>query len=376
VRLSERIETSDAQLRATQGVLAEREAQAEESRALSADVVADAERLLVERLAQAHMDLNELIANAERSVKTYETQVNNQLQELTETAAAYNTQSSFFAVAHDPDEERYRQEQQRLVATELQRFKEQIAQAEREAEEELREHILHELREQIEGARRKLRQINDGLAELDFHGEKYRFISEPASETREFYDLISGSQLLGSGPLLESQFYREHQAAFDQFYAALTRKPASDAETQAQERLTDYRCYLDYDIEVKRDGEVSRLSRIMHQTSGGEAQTPFYLTIAASFVQLYRIGEHAARPTLRLVAFDEAFSKMDQERICSTLELFQRFQLQVITATPLERCEYLAPSMCTSLVLSAVGDKVLVEPYRNYAARLEALQNA
>ena len=108
----------------------------------------------------------------------------------------------------------------------------------------------------------------------------------------------------------------------------------------------------------------------MDQTSGGETQTPFYLTIAASFRQLYRLDERSGRSTVRLVAFDEAFSKMDQDRIGATLDLFQHFQLQIITATPLERCEYLVPKMCTNLVLTAVGDHVLVEPYQNYAARL------
>lgn len=119
------------------------------------------------------------------------------------------------------------------------------------------------------------------------------------------------------------------------------------------------------------DGSASKLSKIMGQTSGGETQTPFYLTIAASFVQLYRINERSGQPTIRLVAFDEAFSKMDQDRIGATLDLFQHFKLQVITATPLERCEYLVPKMCTNLVLTGVGDQVLIEPYRNYAARLE-----
>jgi len=61
---------------------------------------------------------------------------------------------------------------------------------------------------------------------------------------------------------------------------------------------------------------------------------------------------------------------MDQERIGATLDLFQHFNLQIITATPLERCEYLVPKLCTSLVLTTVRDSVLIEPYRNYAARL------
>jgi uncharacterized protein YPO0396 len=373
-RLEERAGVLHGQLQDAQRALTERELQADETRTRFPDVAADAGRLLAERLAQPVLNLAESARNAEIRGKGFETEASKRMQQLTEAATAYNTQNAFAAIAHDPHEERYAQEQQRLAATELPRFKEQIAQAEREAEEELREHILHELREHIEGARRKLRQVNDALADLDFHGERYRFISAPASELQEYYDLITGSQLLGSGPLLESEFYRQHQAAFDRLYETLTRKPSSEADAAEQERLTDYRGYLDYDIEIKRNGEVSRLSRIMHQTSGGEAQTPFYLTIAASFVQLYRIGEHSARPTLRLVAFDEAFSKMDQDRIGSTLELFQRFSLQVITATPLERCEYLVPKMCTNLVLTAVGDKVLIEPYRNYKARLDSKQ--
>jgi uncharacterized protein YPO0396 len=115
----------------------------------------------------------------------------------------------------------------------------------------------------------------------------------------------------------------------------------------------------------------------MGQTSGGETQTPFYLAIAASFVQLYRMGvgeqrkSRNERPTIRLAVFDEAFTKMDQNRIGTTLDMFLRYGLQVVTATPLERCEYLVPKMCTNLVLTTIGENVLIEEYRNYAARLE-----
>jgi uncharacterized protein YPO0396 len=186
--------------------------------------------------------------------------------------------------------------------------------------------------------------------------------------------LILGTERLGSEPLFESAFYQQYKEAFDDFYRQLT-QPGGNQELA---RLTDYRRYLSYDIEVLHgDGQRSLLSRLMGHTSGGETQTPFYLTIAASFLQLYGVGQQSLpRPTIRLVAFDEAFSKMDQEHIGSTLELFQQFNLQIITATPLERCEYLVPKLCTSLVLTAVGDSVLIEPYRNYAARLRQLAEA
>lgn len=359
-------------LNIAQRELMERRQQALEQRQRRAQAIPQAESLLAERVDQP--DLEQAIRSAESTARNFETRATNTLNDLTGLGTAYNTSYQFVAVPGNPDDSRYADEQQRLAAMELPRFSEQIEQAQREAEEELREHVLHRLREQIFKAREQLDRINDALRPVEFHGERYRFIAEPASEVRAYYDLINDAQILGTAKLFESEFYERHRATFDQFYDALTGTPHSEAERLEQERLTDFRRYLSYDIEVRHgDGNTSKLSKIMGQTSGGETQTPFYVTIAASFVQLYRINQRSGRPTIRLVAFDEAFSKMDQDRIGATLELFQSFKLQIITATPLERCEYLVPKMCTSLVLTGIGDQVWIEAYRNYAAKLEAV---
>lgn len=357
-------------LHAAEAEKAERDLEADATRDQFPNAVIAGEKLLLERRAA---DLSDETRKAENRAKAFDTQANNVLQALTERASAYNKEFDFLGHPSDPRDERYDRERERLAATELPRFKAQIDEANRQAEHELREHVLHTLREHIDEAKREFRRINDALARLEFRDEKYAFRYEPNDEVAEFYRLVTAdSQLLGTGPLFESQFYREHQATFDLFYDQLTRKPATEVEKREQDRLIDYRHYLKYDIEVTNivTGQKSRLSKIMGQTSGGETQTPFYLTIAASFVQLYRVHERSGQPTIRLVVFDEAFSKMDQDRIGSTLDLFQQFQLQIVTATPLERCEYLVPKMCTNLVLTAVKDRVHIEPYRNYAARL------
>jgi uncharacterized protein YPO0396 len=371
--LQTRRQLTEQSYQAAQRERADRAQQATEGRARYEAAAPAAEALLAERLADSQASIPELIRNAESTANNFRTREANQVQLLTGDATTYNTRYQFGGRAFDPDEAGYGAERERLAASELPRYTEQIEQAQREAEEELREHVLHRLREQVLNARQQLDRINGALDGLDFHGERYRFRTQPADEVREYYDLITDTELLGAGPLFASEFYATHRVTFDRLYAALTHTPQSDAERVEQERLTDYRRYLSYDIEVTHaDGRTSRLSKIMGQTSGGETQTPFYLTIAASFVQLYHINERISRPTIRLVAFDEAFSKMDQDRIGATLELFQQFGLQIITATPLERCEYLVPKMCTNLVLTAVGDQVLIEPYRNYAARLAA----
>lgn len=373
-RLGERLPSLEHEISRVATELREREQQAEELQTQHQQAIVAAEERLAERLQG---ELSETLRNAENTARNYETRAANELQQLIETASSFNTRFQFAALPSNIDEPRYAAELDRLLATELPRYVERIAQAQREAEEELREHLLHRLREQILQARQKLAWINDALEQLTFHGERYRFRSQPSEEARHYYELIDDSQLLGSGSLFESDFYLRHKATFDEFYERLTSIPQSEAERREQERLIDYRRYLSYDIEITHNnGQISRLSRIMGQTSGGETQTPFYLTIAASFVQLYRIGERTDRPTIRLVAFDEAFSKMDQDRIGATLDLFQQFGLQIVTATPLERCEYLVPKICTSLVLSATGDGVWIEPYRNYAARLDLFQQS
>lgn len=362
------LQTQQNNLATAEAVRRERADEAAAARERYPEAVTAAEEQFAHRSTTPEIEKE--IRNVEAATERFRTQTDNAHAELTRLATAYNTVFTFGGNPTDPRDDGYAREQQRLAETDLPRYKAEIEAASRQAETELREHVLHTLHEQIEGAKRELNRINTALAGLEFHNEKYAFRYERNDDVREFYELITTE--FGAGSLFESEFYRQHQATFDLFYEQLTRKPMSEADRREQDRLTDYRHYLSYDIEVLNTAseQKSRLSRIMNQTSGGETQTPFYLTIAASFVQLYSVYEHSRRPVVRLVAFDEAFSKMDQERIGSTLDLFQRFDLQIITATPLERCEYLVPKMCTNLVLTAVKDTVHIEPYHNYAARL------
>ena len=69
--------------------------------------------------------------------------------------------------------------------------------------------------------------------------------------------------------------------------------------------------------------------------SGGETQTPFYIAVLASFAQLYRVND-ATRfgNTVRLVVFDEAFNKMDSDRITESVLLLRKMGLQAIICTP------------------------------------------
>jgi uncharacterized protein YPO0396 len=89
--------------------------------------------------------------------------------------------------------------------------------------------------------------------------------------------------------------------------------------------ICDYRTYFQYDIKIRATDTIdqstgktmdSSLSKVLREKSGGETQTPYYVTITASFYRFFK-----ARPeeTIHLVMFDEAFNRMDDERITKIL---------------------------------------------------------
>jgi uncharacterized protein YPO0396 len=335
------------------------------------DVAATIEKERLERLAQEDW-LNEL-RKVEAKMQEFQTKAQNEQNAFIEEATRFNTQHQFAANARDVNEGRYQAELERLQGSELPKYQSDIETRQKSAEQELREHVLSKLFEQFEEAQRLLKQINEALQGVDFRGERYRFRAEARDgELGEFYRLIKEWQptLL----LRNVTDNSEQTALFERFYQTFSRLPKDDRDRQEQEKLKDYRHYLDYEIMVSYpDGREERFSRIMSQTSGGETQTPFYLTIAASFVQEYKL-RLPGRPTLRLVVFDEAFSKMDQDRIGAALELFQTFGLQLVIATPLDRSVYIVPKMQTSLVLSKYGRHgVHIDSYWNYLGGEEGL---
>jgi len=107
-----------------------------------------------------------------------------------------------------------------------------------------------------------------------------------------------------------------------------------------------------------------RLSRTLHKKSGGETQTPFYISVLASFAQLYRIRhKNESDNTMRLIIFDEAFSKMDSERIQESIKLLRRFGLQAVLSAPPEKIGDIAPLVDRNLCVIRNGDKACARAF-------------
>ena len=113
-----------------------------------------------------------------------------------------------------------------------------------------------------------------------------------------------------------------------------------DTAKKNMEKYADYRTYLSFDMQQIIHGEKDMkigLSKMIKKNSGGEGQNPLYIALLASFAQVYRINlsPKIRRPsTIRLVVLDEAFSKMDAEKVASCISLIRGLGFQaIISAT-------------------------------------------
>jgi uncharacterized protein YPO0396 len=289
-----------------------------------------------------------IMQNAARYENEHQSAEQRSRDHLREAKQAYSLRYDFGYDGLD-EATRYTAERDKLAKSELPEYEAQIAHQRALAEQELVENFIHRLREQIEEARQQLAFLNHTLAGLRFGGERFEFINQPSSALRQIYDMIMDSQSILGDSLFESGFRQKHQQGWDLLFDRLTQ--TNDEENQELRELQDYRNYLQYDIRIHYpNGDRALLSQINAKKSGGETTTPFYVAMAASFAQAYRLNQPHPSDTIRLALFDEAFSKMDTARTASALQFMREAGLQVLLATPPDKSGSLLPyvdSVCT-----------------------------
>ena len=132
------------------------------------------------------------------------------------------------------------------------------------------------------------------------------------------------------------------------------------------ERYTDFRTYLKFDLETTdQNGSKQLLSQTLNTKSGGETQTPFYIAVLASFAQLYQVNSlsELVNNTVRLVVFDEAFNKMDSDRIIESVRLLRKMQLQAIICAPPDKAPDIMSHADRTLLVSKDKYRMHVLPY-------------
>ncbi|MFO7586145.1 MAG: SbcC/MukB-like Walker B domain-containing protein, partial [Anaerolineales bacterium] len=302
------------------------------------DLRSDVQKEYERRLERQPLEV--ILENSTKKQNEYQSAEQRSRDKLRETKQEYSLKYDF---GYDDTEHatRYTAEKDKLVNSELPDYETQIAHQRGLAEQELVENFIHRLREQIEDARQQLAFLNSTLANLRFGGERFEFITQPSPQVKQVYDMIMDSQQVMGGSLFESDFRQKHQQGWDLLFERLTRHDDENIELR---ELQDYRNYLQYDIRIHYlNGDRAILSQINAKKSGGETTTPFYVAMAASFAQAYRLNQPRQSDTIRLAMFDEAFGKMDTARTSSALQFMREAGLQVLLATPPDKSGSLLP---------------------------------
>ncbi len=251
----------------------------------------------------------------------------------------------------------YREALQKLKSVEIVRYEEKLKSAKDDCEQIFRSDFLSKMKEHIEAARNEFRSLNKALDSIYYGDDSYRFKITFDKNKEGLYKMITSENNQEGMNLWTSAFEAEYREEMSDLFDKLMTR--DDHGQKIVEEYTDYRSYLDYDIEIhKRDGSMQRFSDIYGEKSGSETQVPYYVAIAASFYQLYRYGN-----SVRVMLLDEAFDKMDDERIQSMMDFFNSLGLQVLLATPPAKIEVIGEKVGTILTAIRVGQNSIVEEY-------------
>lgn len=244
-----------------------------------------------------------------------------------------------------------------LQCDELEDYRNAAKEQAHTAVEHFKEDFVYKIRSAIQEAYQMKDELNRIISRLDFGKDKYQFvITKNKGPDGRFYKMfmddslsIKPSQLSGGMENQLNMFTMEHEEEYGDLMNELinifippedaTREELEEARKN-MEKYADYRTYLSFDMQQIIHGEKDMkigLSRMIRKNSGGEGQNPLYIALLASFAQIYRINlspKIRRAPTIRLVILDEAFSKMDAEKVASCISLIRGLGFQaIISAT-------------------------------------------
>lgn len=260
------------------------------------------------------------------------------------------------------DNEEYAAEQCRLEESELPQYHEKIKTAQESALEQFQNDFLAKLKSSIDQVQTQVKNLNRALRHAQFGTDRYQFRVERNPDYAEYYDMIMAPELMeGDVGLFALPFQNKYGQLIEKLFSQITM--ADDTQLNARQqselqeniqRYTDFRTYLKFDLETTdQNGTKQLLSQTLNTKSGGETQTPFYIAVLASFAQLYRVNDPSVfGNTVRLVVFDEAFNKMDSERIIESVRLLRKMRLQAIICTPPDKVADIMPIADRTLLVN------------------------
>lgn len=260
------------------------------------------------------------------------------------------------------DNHEFEAEQKLLEESELPKYREKIRLARESAIEQFRNDFLAKLKSSIDQVQDQVKNLNRALRQAQFGTDRYQFRVDRNPDYGDYYDMIMAPELMeGDAGLFALPFQQKYGPLIDELFSRIAMSDDTQLNVRKQselqeniQRYTDFRTYLKFDLEtIDQNGSKQLLSQTLNTKSGGETQTPFYIAVLASFAQLYRVNDTSRfGNTVRLVVFDEAFNKMDSDRIVESVRLLRKMGLQAIICTPPDKVPDIMPVADRTLLVS------------------------
>ena len=261
------------------------------------------------------------------------------------------------------ENDEFEEERRVLEESELPQYRAKIKAARESALEQFQNDFLAKLKSSIDQVNEQVKSLNKALLQAQFGTDQYQFKVDRNPDYADYYDMIMAPELMeGEGGLFAIPFQNKYGKLIEDLFGRISTSDDTQLNARKQselqqniERYTDFRTYLKFDLETTdQNGSKQLLSQTMNTKSGGETQTPFYIAVLASFAQLYQINNHSglANNTVRLVVFDEAFNKMDSDRIIESIRLLRKMHLQAIICTPPDKLPDIMPLADQTLLVS------------------------
>jgi uncharacterized protein YPO0396 len=295
--------------------------------------------------------LETVLSNFLSSKKGLETSKENELIKLRNLQLDYNREFHFGGSEGLEGMPEFHREYRNLKDSKIIEYEEKIRLARQKAEEEFKDHFISKLQENIVSAQKEFKKLNDALRGIKFGEDEYKFEFRESRDNKKFYDMIMDDSNFGGDTLFTEIFRQKHREAIDELFERITID--DDQSKKALDKFTDYRTYMDYDIKIlQSNGSTLSFSKVCREKSGGETQTPYYVAIVASFIQMY--GNCLHEETVGVIMFDEAFDKMDENRIESMMNFLNNLKdkLQVIIAAPPQKIEIISKHVSSTLVVT------------------------
>lgn len=271
------------------------------------------------------------------------------------------------------DNSEYENELKKLKENELPKYLDKIRLAKESAMEQFQNDFLAKLKSSIDEVYAKVKDLNRAIEKSQFDTDRYCFKIGKNPDYADYYDMIMDPALVeGDGGLFAISFQEKYGELIKELFDKIVSSDDAQLNARKQSELqknieiyTDFRTYLKFDLETTdKNGNKELLSQTLNQKSGGETQTPFYIAVLASFAQIYRINDiTSAGNTVRLVVFDEAFNKMDSNRIIESIRLLRKMHLQAIVCTPPEKLPDIMPEADKTILVHKDGYKMCTIPY-------------